>query len=933
MKVFAKYNFVIRIIGRDLSVIPILIALLSTITYTNISIDKTMAVQIPSIENLWVDANNGNDENTGLTQDMAFRSIQRAANIAQQGTTVHILPGIYRETVQPRFSGSATKSIVYRAENGPGTVFILGSEKVQTLEWTQLTTNSIGLPPTVNPQNIYYTDLSAWALNDSPRFVVDLNSDSGEVTRLPLAREPDWIVTTEWKYAENWWAAEGGASIAMCDPSTNVDHDCDISSRSTIQLIDRSNDTDPAGIESGNLTTLGNLIGATLVALDTDEGHYVYRRVIVSHDVSIGKITVDRPCEFDAGSDNPGLGWGSKYYVENHPALLDTPGEWWYDPNSDRLYLWPLILGNPATTNIEISRREIGFDLTNLSYIILDGVNMEFYNNSAIYQDNNDESHSYHNIVRQVTLYYTDIGIDIGQGAGGPTSNRTDGLIVENSTIAHMDTNAIQLNYWWPGGTADTFTHAGIVNTAIHNNEFYDLGFRSDGDNAIGIVFFHPDRLRFSDNYIHQVAQNGVAFSWSIIQASENQGFSDEEIKTGDILIENNTFENACLLNADCGELKILGRKPGEHIFRNVLITGNVFKNTTGWTYISEKRGRWSDIANSDIRGMGGFGLYLDNASGVHVYRNIAYNNANTGFMFYEYWWDGDLIFYNNVSANSLIGLRLDGHTQSSVNTQIANNILVNNAGYGILIYQAQPGYGNFYLDHDLYFNNGWQDNTDDELRNPGDMALYNPNRFYQTLYGIQVNTAWEGSGVEGDPYFWFYDYSDHNLFDDSWPDFHLTSASNNALDMGSAVLPNSLTYLLYKYQIIDYHRGQAFDIGRFEGGFSLHSSPVLQPVHVGNSAQYFLRIDPINYPGQVAITAFSTLPLDKISLSSPVFSNQQAITLTIEVNSMEAFLPQTLYAINIEATGDGFTDTTQVYFFLNRSIDHRLYPHQNRRR
>src|SRR5512143_3476581 len=57
--------------------------------------------QLPINSDLWVDAASGNDSNDGLTHAAAFRSIQRAANIAGPGTTVHILPGIYRETVQP----------------------------------------------------------------------------------------------------------------------------------------------------------------------------------------------------------------------------------------------------------------------------------------------------------------------------------------------------------------------------------------------------------------------------------------------------------------------------------------------------------------------------------------------------------------------------------------------------------------------------------------------------------------------------------------------------------------------------------------------------------------------------------------------------------------------------------------------------------------
>jgi hypothetical protein len=875
-----------------------------------------VAFQAPRISDLWVNAASGNDGFDGLTRATAFRSIQKAANIAVPGTTVHILPGIYRETVLPKLSGSAAERVVYRAENGPGTAIIRGSERTGTLTWNQLSTNSIGLPPGVNPGNLYYADLTAWALNGPPRFVVQLGS--GGIARLPIAREPDWQVSTEWKYHEFWWAADGGSTVAACDPASNQDPDCDIPSRSTTQLTDRNSDSDPAGTEPGNLTTLGNLTGATLVAMDTVSGHYVYRRKIVAHNVTSGKITVDHPCEFDSGSGRPGLGWGSKYYIENLPFLIDTPGEWWYDTNNSRLYLWPPTPGNPATQNIEISRQEIGFQITNRSYITLDSLTMEFFNDSAVYQDNGDDSKSYHNTVRNAAMRYANIGISLGQGTDGPVRNVTDGFTLENSEVSHMDTLAIHSNYWWSDGSADSFTHAGIVNTVIRNNEMYDLGFRTDSDNADGVQFNYPDRLRFESNHVHHVAHNGMELDWSIIQSAREYGFSPDEIKTGEILIKDNLFEKACLMATDCGELKIAGRAPDNHVFRDVLITGNIFRDTFGWTYISDKRGAWSGGKSSDVQGMGGFGLYVDNASGIHAYRNIAYNNTYSGFHLYDLWWDGDIVYFNNIAANSLNGISLAGDTQSSINTQIANNILVNNEGYGILIYQAQDDYGNFRVDHNLYHSNGWRSYETGGMLMPGAMAVYRPNEYYQTLAAIQANTPWEDHGVEGDPHFWDYDSTDHDLFDGSWSNFHLTSASANALDRGTATLPVSLIALLDAFKVTDFRRGKAYDIGRYERGFALLASPDFQFVDPGGIAQYALRLDPPDLPHSVTLTVNSPSFFLDISLSSMIQTADEVVTLTVADNHIEpVILPALAYTLPITATGDGFAETTSVRLFV----------------
>ena len=254
--------------------------------------------------------------------------------------------------------------------------FIRGSDSSSSVNWTQLTENTIGLPPGVNPNSVYFADLSTWNLNGPPRFIVELDGSDNVVARLPLARAPNWNVVTEWKYPEFWWAADGGMSPATCNPATNPDPDCDVVSRSTTQLTDRTNDALPPGVEMGNLTTLGDLTGATLVAIDTKDGTSICRRTISAHNKSAGLITLDKICEIGSGSGIPGLGWGTKYYVEGKPNLLDTPGEWWYDKNTKRIYLWPLNPGNPGSMKLEISHRENGFSLSNRSYITLDGLNI-----------------------------------------------------------------------------------------------------------------------------------------------------------------------------------------------------------------------------------------------------------------------------------------------------------------------------------------------------------------------------------------------------------------------------------------------------------------------------------------------------------------------------------------------------------------------------
>lgn len=62
---------------------------------------------------IFVDINAASDGNG--TQAHPYRHIQQAADVAVAGDIVNVLPGIYRETVNPRHSGTADKPIFYSA--------------------------------------------------------------------------------------------------------------------------------------------------------------------------------------------------------------------------------------------------------------------------------------------------------------------------------------------------------------------------------------------------------------------------------------------------------------------------------------------------------------------------------------------------------------------------------------------------------------------------------------------------------------------------------------------------------------------------------------------------------------------------------------------------------------------------------------------------
>ncbi|WP_353571147.1 right-handed parallel beta-helix repeat-containing protein [Candidatus Albibeggiatoa sp. nov. BB20] len=751
-------------------------------------------------QNIWVDATIGNDTNDGSSSETALKTIQAAANLAQAGDTVNIQTGIYRESITPFNNGTAENPIIYKAVK-KATVILRGSQPITTSQTIE--GNNIGLPFTAELDKIVKTDVSNWNLTQTPRFIVEFNNGQIE-QRHPMAREPDWDLDVNWKQHEFWWTADGGSESVIC---VATDSACDADSRSFNQLTD--NYSDPL-VDPGHLGAYDNLVGATITIVDAVQGDHVYRREITQHEPYLGRVTLTGHA-YRRVEDSPGLGWGSRYYIENHPALMDSQGEYWLDSTTQTLYLYADEI-NPQ--NLEFSVLETAWDLTGKSNIVLQDLTIELYNGAAIKQDNTAEQSSYNNQFRNLTIQYANYGMYLSQDVGlNPDPNAiTQNCSLEKSTLSQIDSIAVLAQATRSVSNEHIpFEFAPMTQIQIDDNQIQNVGLRSDSDRGAGIRFIYADNAQVVDNELQNIAHDGIHFDKSSINAPDKSyDFLPEEITLENILVQDNHVTLACLAGGECGAIQFSGTPPDQHVFKNVLVTGNVLQNNYGWADISEKRELWE-------QGHFAYGLFLNDASGIAMYRNSLFNNSWAGLMIIRHWRDGEIYFYNNIAAGARRGVDVWNSKADDVHgtlgLQIVNNIIVNNGENGFQ-HTIRDNEDKFTTDYNLYYNNGWT-----RLATPTLMQATRLNQAYPSLLYLHSLTQWEGNSIEGNPAFVLYGYtSNRTLFLQRRflaipTDFKL-NVNSAALDKGSDLAP-VLSRLLQQFKVRNVlPQGSQYDIG-----------------------------------------------------------------------------------------------------------------------
>ncbi|ARM92080.1 pectin lyase fold/virulence factor domain-containing protein (plasmid) [Rhizobium sp. CIAT894] len=297
---------------------------------------------------------------------------------------------------------------------------------------------------------------------------------------------------------------------------------------------------------------------------------------------------------------------GSRYFLTGAKALLDAPGEWWYDPAAGQVQYIPVDQSFPNSV-VAAGVLPTFFKLDGANGMIVSGLELrdgapegsgKFYTETrgfgAIRIEHADGVKILGNSIENV-------------GVGVHVTESKDALIAGN-VIADVAGNGIYV-----GTNYGTFLKSN--GARILSNHIHDIG--KVYIETAGIWFQAADNVTIADNLIENTAQFGISGGslWGSNDAVYNA------------VIEHNVIHNANQQTADGGAIKMMGEQgdPLNSTIRSNLVTGtgHLMNRADGtfWPPGYENTSEWPSPIS--------WAIYTDGkASGVRIEGNTLSGNV-----------------------------------------------------------------------------------------------------------------------------------------------------------------------------------------------------------------------------------------------------------------------------------------------------------------
>lgn len=521
----------------------------------------------PPGNTLYVADSGGSDNNDG-SSGAPFKTIQKCASVVTAGGTCLIRTGTYRETITPTNSGSAGSPITFKPD-GAAVVTINGTDVVTG--WT-----AVG-------GSIYqHTPALPWNLDPSGNNSDALNQAFVDGTPLIVAR---WPNTTQDLTHPVWARATGGQSVGSGGPGKYYLYD----------LFPFAANFWTGG---GKLITHGA------------DGYYGEAWDVTAQSGN----RIDFNAYVRVGETGTDL-TGEEFFLIGKSGALDAPGEWWMDGSGVRVRTWDS--SNPSGHTVEVKRRVSSFDLSNRSYITVQGVKL-----FATGLKTNDNSH--HIVLDGLEATYTSSFVGGGWfHFGGET-----GIVLAGDQNTLKNSNI--------GPTAGSAVWLTGSNHTVTNNTLHDFNYAPSGVGGVQAMET-PGGHTITYNTMYNAGRAAI-----------------EHGASPGLTITHNLFYNLVLQSQDTGATYAYETDGG-----NTTIAYNILRDSTPTRYSSNFL----------------FGFYLDSGgqpnSNFLLHHNLIYNlgGDSAAILTKE---TSNVQIYNTTSWNTVYSLSSQGGSLPSYNNLVS---------------------------------------------------------------------------------------------------------------------------------------------------------------------------------------------------------------------------------------------------------------------
>ncbi len=549
----------------------------------------------------YIDFNSGNDTNDGFSKETPWKhhpwdpnAAARAA--AGKGAHTYVFKqGVdYRGELNANESGTPDAPIILTRDPswGSGPVVICGSEAVTG--WKKGADNSL-IP---EPEKVWYVDLD-WA----PRNVWMVGKD-GVVTRIALARTPNWNITDPDDIKSEWWTWK--------NPDKPFDNYATVNGERRHLAFDKEdiNESKPQDYYEGAIVwttkgwVMGNPFPARVLAVDRKNGSLVF------------------PGQW-GGAPSYKIIRGCRFYLEDKPQYLDAPGEFWFDKKGGggRLYLRLPGDQDPNRAHVEVARRIHMVDSRGMSHVHISGLTFRFSNvfwnlTAAPYWVSHESLDVEPGCVRLLGSG-TDIEVanctfeHVHRGVrlkAMDAQDAIDKVVVEDNVFADNDYGAVDLE----DGTVYSALEppmGRLYNVRVLRNKFDHIGIRPDlFSQGSALEVEYAETAEVAGNIFDRVCAQGV----DVHGAKQDRAATDRPFCR--LLIHHNKVIDSLLNVDDFGGIETWQGGPA-YVYDNISGNPGGYRN-------------WDQELNPNSENRFGHAYYLDGAFKNYHFNNIAWGKS-----------------------------------------------------------------------------------------------------------------------------------------------------------------------------------------------------------------------------------------------------------------------------------------------------------------